>query len=515
MKHKHPIRLCTAILLSLIGSFGCGLLGVCRALSGIDVSTLLFYYDQLKTDLECHRVSGIGDIISTYTVIADNVRTGLALALLVFGSLLFLWLPHLIPHTALTLRLRLKNRSWSIPLLQKQVPVRWLRVVSIGVLPLSLAVMACTVHLPRYLYLQTQESPIYAESYVDPTAVSIQFPEQKRNLIHIYLESVETTYQDTASGGHWPVDLIPQLTQLAEEHTSFSQLVSLTGTDYTSGALVAQTAGIAINRSLSKYSIDGQFLPYARTLHDILAEESYRQIFMCGSDGNFGSRTTYFTSHNCEMWDYYTAIEQGIVPEGYVEEVGGWGLRDCILLDWARSALTELAEGQEPFALSLLTVDTHFYDGALCDHCGDTLPTQYENVIRCSDTLVADFVRWCQEQPFYENTTILITGDHPTMDLTFIAQNANTVTERGVYTCIINPYDKLLPVNSGPRSASTFDIFPTTLSALGAQWEGHQLAFGVDLFSDAPTLVEQKGRELLDLQLQMPAEDYLKLFYRK
>lgn len=43
----------------------------------------------------------------------------------------------------------------------------------------------------------------YEEEYVDPSAVKIEFPEQKHNLIYIYLESMETTFlsEDLGGGG--------------------------------------------------------------------------------------------------------------------------------------------------------------------------------------------------------------------------------------------------------------------------------------------------------------------------
>lgn len=39
------------------------------------------------------------------------------------------------------------------------------------------------------------------DNYVDPDRVNITFPEQKRNLIYLYLESMESTYADKSSGG--------------------------------------------------------------------------------------------------------------------------------------------------------------------------------------------------------------------------------------------------------------------------------------------------------------------------
>lgn len=163
------------------------------------------------------------------------------------------------------------------------------------------------------------------------------------------------------------------------------------------------------------------------------------------------------------------------------------------------TVLTEMAQGGQPFAFSAPTVDTHFCNGRLCEYCGSGFPAQYKNVIHCSNALVAQFVEWIRAQPFYENTTIVITGDHPTMDMGFIATHANSLPARSVYTCAINPRDGLAPAGRENRQASSFDIFPTTLTALGVQWDGNQLAFGVNLFSGALTLMEQLGREAFAL----------------
>ena len=41
------------------------------------------------------------------------------------------------------------------------------------------------------------------EEYVSPRSVTLSFPEEKRNLIYIFVESGETSTQDAANGGLW------------------------------------------------------------------------------------------------------------------------------------------------------------------------------------------------------------------------------------------------------------------------------------------------------------------------
>lgn len=48
----------------------------------------------------------------------------------------------------------------------------------------------------------------------------------------------------------------------------------------------------------------------------------------------------------------------------------------------------------------MLTADTHFTDGYLCDLCENEYNDQYSNVMSCSSKQVAAFVAWVQEQDF-------------------------------------------------------------------------------------------------------------------
>jgi hypothetical protein len=117
---------------------------------------------------------------------------------------------------------------------------------------------------------------------------------------------------------------------------------------------------------------------------------------------------------------------------------------------------------------------------------------------------VSEFVAWCQEQPWYDNTTIVISGDHLTMDADF-CDNVADDYERRVYTCYINAAAK----NAAPektRDYTTFDDFPTTLSALGCTIEGERLGLGTNLFSGKETLTERDGARQMNLELSRRSE---------
>lgn len=224
---------------------------------------------------------------------------------------------------------------------------------------------------------------------------------------------------------------------------------------------------------------------------------------MIGSDAVFGGRDLYFTEHgNYDVEDYYYFRDLGKFPEDYWV---WWGIEDAKLFEYAKEKLTELGSRSEPFNLTMLTVDTHFEDGYECEACGNEYGSNtYANVISCSSRQVSEFVRWIQQQDFYENTTIVISGDHPTMDSDFCTE-ASEGYERKVYTAYINSAAE----TEDPkwrREYSTFDSFPTTLASLGVEIEGNRLGLGTNLFSDEITLVELYGTDMLTAELSKRSE---------
>lgn len=369
----------------------------------------------------------------------------------------------------------------------------------------------------NYLKNQNVESDFIEQYYVNPEETVITFPEIKRNLIYIYLESMEVTYTDEKNGGAFDEDVIPELTQIAQDNEDFSGTDSklnggyaFPGTTWTMAAMFAQTSGLPLNVSIGQNNMDTQesFLPGITALGDILEQNGYSRTLMIGSDATFGGRALYFTDHgNYDLEDYNYAIEQGWIPSDYRV---WWGYEDERLFQNAKNKLMELSAQEEPFNLTLLTVDTHFEDGYVCDICPDKFgDNQYANVMACSSRQVDAFVKWIQEQPFYENTTIIISGDHLTMDSDF-CNDVSDDYERSVYNAFIN-----LPENldtsfekTHNREFSTMDMFPTTLAALGAEITGEKLGLGVNLFSGVETLTEQCGREKLDKELKKKSTFY-------
>lgn len=372
-------------------------------------------------------------------------------------------------------------------------------------------VTASKLDLDGYLSAQSSYSEFIDDNYVNPAETPITFPEQKRNLIYIYLESMETTYADEENGGAFDENVIPELTKIAQENEDFSGKESkingayaLQGSTWTMGAMFGHTSGLPLNISIDGNNMDTQdsFFSGAVTLGDILRDQGYSQTLLIGSDATFGGRRLYFTEHgNYDIIDHPYATQNGMLPEDYYV---WWGYEDLHLFDFAKEKLQELSSQDSPFNLTMLTVDTHFEDGYVCEKCKNTYgEDQYANVMACSSKQLEEFIQWVQEQDFYENTTIVLAGDHLTMDSDF-CNDVSGDYDRKTYTAYINSAVEVEMDTS--RVYTTFDHFPTTLAALGAQIEGNRLGLGVNLFSSEETLSERYGIEYENKELKKRSE---------
>ncbi|MBE6976947.1 MAG: LTA synthase family protein [Ruminococcaceae bacterium] len=379
---------------------------------------------------------------------------------------------------------------------------------------------AYSVELLQYIKSQVQGTALYQAEYKDPKKVSVTFPEKKRNLVYIILESMETSYLSEDLGGALDHNLIPELYALAQENTNFSHndtvggFSQISGASWTVGSMVAQTGGVPLKVPLgikdqqNGYGAGGVFLPGLTTLQNILHDNGYYQALMVGSNSNYGGRRAYYLTHEIDaVYDLYTAREDGLIPQDYYK---WWGFEDLHLFEYAKEKLTEIASKEQPFAFTMLTADTHHVGGYPCALCKRQYKENYDNVIACSSAQTAAFIAWLQQQPFYENTTVIITGDHNSMDANYFKRNVAEDYERHMYNCFINAAAST--ENTANRQFCAMDLFPTTLAALGCNIAGDRLGFGTNLFSDTPTLLEKFGYDYFSEELSKRAFYYSRFY---
>lgn len=358
-----------------------------------------------------------------------------------------------------------------------------------------------------YLRSVALSGQIYEQHYIEPSKVNLVFPEHKRNLIYIYLESMENTIASKEYGGQAETSIIPELESLALDpgNISFSNnptglggALPIRGTTWTVAAMVAQSGGLHLKSSSTSligeegngYGNFNEFLPGAYTLGDILQKQGYNQTFIMGSEASFGGRDKLLTQHgNYTIKDYSYAKEQGLIPKDYGV---WWGYEDYKLIDFAKTELETLSKSDQPFNLQILTADTHFTDGYLDPACDTSHENQYDNVYACSSKLIGEFVDWIMQQDFAANTTIILSGDHLGMQTSYYDERiTDPGYQRTIYNTFINA--AISPISRQDRLFTSLDMYPTTLAAMGVGIENDRIGLGANLFSDQPTLIEHFG----------------------
>lgn len=363
------------------------------------------------------------------------------------------------------------------------------------------------------------ESDMVDSNYVDPETAKLTFPEKKRNLIHIYLESMENSYLSKDLGGFMEQNLMPELTELSYEgivfsnnDTKFGGPLQATGTQWSVASMVNMTTGLPMKVSAepNAYGEENNFLPGAYTMGEILQAQGYEQTVMIGSYANFGGLNYYYSSHgDYKIMDYDYVMKNKMLPDGYMVN---WGYEDEKLYEFAKKEITRLYETGKPFNFTMETADTHRPNGYLKEGSPEPYEQPYANAIAFSTSETVKFVRWIQSQPFYENTTVIIIGDHISMDTDFFKYyKFDKDYLRTQYNLILNPapgIEKTAQSRFVNRQYANFDMFPTILASMGVEIEGNRLGIGTNLFSDKNTVFEEYGVDTVNLELEKKSEIY-------
>ena len=137
-------------------------------------------------------------------------------------------------------------------------------------------------HMYSFIRGQCISSEFIDDNYVSPDSVKMEFPKKKRNLIYIYMESMEMTYADKADGGDFDRNVIPELTQMAKQNECFAGKsgklnggTAVEDTTWTVAAMFGQTTGLPLKIPMGQNEMVyvDKFFPGVTSLGDILEDE--------------------------------------------------------------------------------------------------------------------------------------------------------------------------------------------------------------------------------------------------
>ena len=437
------------------------------------------------------------------------------------NSLIIMGLKYCLPlivFLSVIIYILLHNLYLSNYILKKIIEKKYLKIIqvilSIILFLVSILIVMYNLNIFEYIKNQKEVSNFIELNYIYPESADIEFPDKKRNLITIIVESLETSMFTKKQGGYWNYDVVPELYKLLNDkdavvfynNNKAELMEQLDKSAWTTAGDVANTSGLPLKIPVQRSSYHSKnFMSGAYSIGDMLKDNGYYNEYISSARTSFGGIKEYFYNHG----DYkivdinsYKSFNISLEQKDFSE----WGFNDYAMFEIAKKRLKELSLDNRPFNLTLQTIDTHYVDGYIEWYSKDEYDTQYENVYATESMLIYNFIKWLKKQDFYDNTTIMIVGDHISMQADYFeARGAN---KRYIYNCYINPVKKA--INTNNRVYTSVDSYPTLLSSIGVNIKGNKLGLGVDLFSNEKTLSEKYGFDYVNNELNKKS-----IFYNK
>jgi phosphoglycerol transferase len=355
-----------------------------------------------------------------------------------------------------------------------------------------------------FKYLSADFGPDYfGANYVHPAAVTIT-PQKPKNLVLIYVESLEQDYANKSAFGR---DLLAPLTAL--NGTSFADYQQVPGTGWTIAAIVATQCGVPLERvTIFDGNTQGQalssFLKNAVCLTDLLAQRGYRNVFMGGASTNFAGKDKFLNQHHYhEIYGREEWLKSGVPASA----MNGWGLYDADLFSRAKTKLRELSASGQKFNLTLLTVDTHEPEGHLSTSCANKGFSGFDGVVSCTAQEVAEFVRYARDNGYLADTNIVILGDHLSRKNPLTPQ-LSQLPERTIFNSFIS---SAAPAPNR-KQLLHFDLMPTILEFTGYTVPDGRMGLGYSAFNQHPIHPPKERLANMNKDLMNRSEQYMSLW---
>ena len=348
-------------------------------------------------------------------------------------------------------------------------------------------------------YVKTKlGADIFSVLYRNPNDIEFVAPAKPRNLILIYVESLENNFKNIEGK-----NLIESIEKLPGLHVpDFKQAP---GTNWSIAGMVASQCAIPLKGfAPSDWNTFEQdlFLPSAVCLSDILHKFGYQQIFLTGPDIEFAGVNKFYKTHHFDQMIGRDEAKKWVNRKNLFT---GWGLglHDDTMLDLAYDIAVKSAGSSKPFNLTILTTDNHSPHGMSSPRCSvKERQASFVGAVQCSSRYVSRFVERVLKNKKLENTDIVIMGDHLFMAIP--EQESKFSDNRTLYFKYINSRK-----TATARSDMThFDVAPTILDSLGFLQDGTQkFGLGYSVFASIDEYLDTQTKSL-SLEIISPSKTY-------
>lgn len=380
--------------------------------------------------------------------------------------------------------------------------------ISINYITIIYVVIAAIMIYNIYEPERSSNSSFFKDNYILSKPENIIFPEKKKNIILIVMESFESTFMSTKNGGLYDETLIPNLEKMAldKENIQFSDRKDMPGggysfdrISYTAASSYSMLCADVIGTPL--YITKGvnikTFRPHLTCLGDVTKAHGYINTAILPTTKYSCNQGYVFRSHGFDS--------DGIADSYEINNTDEW-VKDYITLDYAKKHLQKISKQGKPFFNIIMTLDTH-PPGFLCHLCDKSDKRKQLIAISCVDRQMKGFLDWLKTQDFYNDTVVILQGDHPVMFYPLNGLAEEKGYTRRTFNLILN--SKTVPKNRYNRKHSVMDLFPTILASIGAEIKGERLGLGVNLFSNEKTLLDKYSYKYINDELSAENDWYL------
>lgn len=347
---------------------------------------------------------------------------------------------------------------------------------------LAIALNPASENIYNLIYSEFSSAAINSEDYVKVNEIISKKP---LNLIYIYAESLEETYFNESI---FP-GLMPNLNRVRNNSIVFKNVAQVTHSGWTVAGMVASQCGIPLFSASQGNAMSGmpRFLSGATCLGDVLNRNKYSLSYLGGASLEFAGKGNFYKTHGFSSVQGRAELRPELEDASYQS---AWGLYDDSLFKLAKEKLAKRSVEQGPFALFMLTLDTHHPRGHLSSSC-----TQHNyadgsneilNAVHCSDKLISDFINYLKNEGLDKNTLIVIGSDHLAMKNT-ATHLLNEGDRKNMLIMIPPELPEGVVINT---PSSILDVSATILPLIG--FESEELGFGKNILnSNKPKLIEK------------------------
>lgn len=292
-----------------------------------------------------------------------------------------------------------------------------------------------------------------------------QSPAQGRNLILIFVESLETSVMNQKVAGQ---EITPRLNQLAKDGMYFPNYAAQIGPGTTADAEFSvlnslyplQDSAAFIEKAYSRYHALPQFLQ----------EHGYATATLHGDVPSFWNRANVYPHLG---YQHSWSRDDFVIPRSVA-------FRDLGDEDFFRQSVPKLQTLVSPFMASLITLSSHTPFILANDlqvlkfpphkNSIEFFQQQYLQSVHYTDQSIGVFIDELKRAALYDNSLILIFGDHGSFANVHKLLNEQTAVfpalqNSQVPLILLAPNTNLKGLN--PTPASHIDIYPTVAQLLG------------------------------------------------